>query len=729
MRAALAVALLASPAILRAEPTAAAPRRGPSFELEIVPILTRLGCNAGACHGKARGQNGFQLSLLGFNPEFDYAALTSEARGRRVSVASPESSLILSKAAGQVPHGGGRRIEHGGAVYGLLRDWIAQGMPRRQPDDPVLESVSVEPTEAVLGHHQELPLRIWAHYSNGSQRDVTSLAAFQSNESAVAAVDPAGVVKTGPLPGEAAVMSRYMGKIAVTRVLIPRAESVAPEQYAALPRYNFIDELVYAKLALLRILPSGPAPEATWLRRVYLDCIGRLPTAAEARVFLSETSADKRRRLVDMLLERPEYADYWANKWADLLRPNPYRVGIKAVLNFDAWIRDAFRRNLPYDHFVTELLTAQGSTWRNGAATLFRDRREPDELATIVSQLFLGIRLECAKCHHHPFERWGQEDFYGLAAYFARVGRKGAGISPPISGGEEMIFTLEQGLVRHPLTQESVAPKPLFGDAPVMPADADPRESLARWMTSPQNPYFAKVIANRVWAEITGRGLVEPVDDLRATNPPSNEPLLEALAAHLRENKFDLKQLVRVIVSSYIYGLSSLPVPANVTDTRDYSRHYRQRLRAEVLLDAIGDITGVRERFSGVPEQARAMEVWTARTESLFLDAFGRPDPNQDPPCERTAEPTMVQVLHLMNAPGLQAKITADEALPARLAASEKDNRQIVEELYLLCYARFPADDEMQAALELFAANSGRRQVVEDLLWALFNTAEFLFKD
>jgi len=702
-----------------------------SFELDVVPILTRLGCNAGACHGKARGQNGFQLSLLGFYPDFDYAALTQEARGRRVAPTAPESSLLLKKAAGLVPHGGGKRMEPDGAHYDLLRRWIAQGLPRAQPGERLLEEVSVTPLERKLAYHEKQPLVVTARYSDGSTRDVTGLAAFQSNESAIVAVDPAGLMQASMLPGEAAVMARYMGRIAVCNVVIPLPGSVPDDVYLHLPRNNFIDGLVWNKLQSLGITPSGPAPETTWLRRAYIDIIGRLPNPDEIREYLADSSTDRHPRVIERLLDRPEYADYWANKWADLLRPNPYRVGIKAVLNYDAWIREAFRKNKPYDQFVRELVTAQGSTWHNGAVTLFRDRREPDEITTIVSQLFLGIRLECAKCHHHPFEKWGQEDFYGLASYFSRIGHKGPGISTPISGGEEVFFTATGGKgVKHPLTGEILPPRPLFGVAPAGNEDDDPREGLARWLTSPENPYFARVIVNRVWADLMGRGLVEPIDDLRATNPPTNGPLLEALARTFVEQRFDLKKLIQTITSSYVYGLSSLPTDRNVSDTRNFSRHYRQRLRAESLLDAVCDITQVAEPFSGVAPGSRATEIWTHRTDSLFLDSFGRPDPNLDPPCERTPDTTVVQVLHLMNSPGVHGKVASDAGRVARLAASDKSPREIVTELYLLAYSRLPADDEYAIGEKLFAEPGvSRRQAAEDLLWALFNTPEFVFKD
>src|SRR5262245_1121316 len=702
----------------------------PTFERDIEPILARAGCNAGACHGKARGQNGFALSILAFDKDFDYHAITSEGKGRRVFPAAPDSSLLLKKPSGQVPHGGGRKLPMNEPAFDTVRRWIAAGCPRTAADAPKLERITVEPVERLMGFREEQQLLVTARYSDGSAEDVTHLATFQSNESVYAAVDTNGRVKAGPLPGEAAVMARYMDRFAVANILVPMPGDVPADLYAKLPRQNFIDGLVWDKLQRLGLSPSSAASDSTFHRRAYLDVIGRLPTPDETRAFLADTSPDKRAKLIDRLLERPEYADWWASKWADLLRPNPYRVGMKAVYNLDAWLRESFRENKPYDQFVRELLTAQGSTFRNGATVVFRDRREPDEITTMVSQLFLGVRLDCARCHHHPFEVWGQDDFYSLAAYFARVGHKGTGLSPPISGGEEVIFARPTGTVKHPVTGKEMPPLPLFGKAGEIKEDGDPRAVLADWVTSPDNPYFAKVIVNRVWADLAGRGIVDPVDDLRATNPPSNGPLLDALAADFRKNGCDLKKLIRTIATSYVYGLSTVPNDRNVGDSRNYSRHYRQRLRAEVLLDAMTDVTGVAEQFQATPPGTRAMQVWTARSPSVFLDSFGRPDPNQDPPCERTVDTTVVQALHLMNAPNLHRKVTADDGRAAKLAATKKTVPEIIEELYLLTYCRKPTESELATARGHFEKpGASRRQATEDLMWALVNTPEFVFND
>jgi len=702
-----------------------------TFESDVQPLLTRLGCNSGPCHGKSRGQNGFALSLLGFDSDFDYAALVGEARGRRVFAAAPESSLVLRKASGQVPHGGGKRLEVGGRHFQILRRWIEAGAPRTPADAPHLVRVTAEPATRSLAPQESFKLRVIAEYSDGTRRDVTDAAAYQSNDKTMAAVVERedGAIQAGPVPGEAAIMARYMNFIAVCAVTIPLPGNVPDAAYEKLTRSNDIDDLVWKKLKLLGMLPSPPASDTTFHRRAYLRAIGRLPTPEETRAFLADSSPDKRQRLVDRLLERPEYGDFWANKWADLLRPNPYRAGIKAVWNLDAWLRGAFRRNMPYDTFVRELLTARGSTWHNGATVIFRDRPDTVEIGASVSQLFLGVRLECAKCHHHPFEVWSQDDFYGFASFFSRVGHKGAGLSPPISGGEEMIFTKRSGQLNHGRTGEPVSPKILGGAPLTLGPEQDPREVLVEWMTASDNPYFAKVMANRVWAELMGQGLVDPVDDMRATNPASNEPLLEYLAHDFRQQGYDIKKLIRRIMTSSVFGLSSTPSDRNVADVRNFSRYYRQRLRAEILLDAVNDILGVEEEFAAMPAGSRATQLWTYRASSFFLDTFGRPDPNQDPPCERTSESTAPQILHLMNSPALNRKLLLDSARPAKLAAGDASNEKIVEEAYLLVYSRLPTDDEKQAALEFLTKGDQRRRAVEDLFWALLNTPEFLFLD
>ncbi len=738
LRIALLDVTLASDGICAADLTAIQPVsfgevRTPSndtvtFEMDIQPLLTRFGCTAGACHGKSRGQNGFALSLLGFDSEFDYSALVLEGRGRRVFSASPETSLLLQKATGLVPHGGGVRFESNGPSYDLIRRWILAGTPRTPEKSAQLERVLVKPTNRSLAPRESFPLRVLAEYSDGTTRDVTDASAFQSNDRAVAAVSPEGVIQAGPVPGESAVMVRYMNHIAVCAVTIPLSGNVSDDVYDSLPRSNEIDEHVWNKLKLLRMLPSEVAGDATFHRRAFLRAIGRFPTSEETRAFLTDTTSDKRHQLVDRLLDHHEYADFWANKWADLLRPNPFRVGIKPVLTFDAWLRDIFRNNVPYDQFVRQLVTARGDTWINGATVLFRDRREAVEIGSSVSQLFLGIRIECAKCHHHPFEVWSQDDFYGFASFFSRVGRTGE-LTPPISGGREIVFSTRSGQLKHGRTGEPVAPKTLIGPPLQINREDDPREMLVQWMTDPANPFFAKVMANRVWAEMMGQGLVEPVDDIRATNPASNEPLLKYLANDFRLHGYDIKHLIRRIMKSHAFNLSSTPVERNVADIKNFSRYYRQRLRAEVLLDGVNDVLGTEEEFVGMPPGSRASQLWTYRSSSLFLDTFGRPDANQDPPCERTSDFTTPQVLHLMNSPALNKKLALDTATPARLAASERDDVSLLDEIFLRVYCRFPTTTERTRLIVTLPTSENRRSKVEDLFWALMNTPEFFFID
>jgi hypothetical protein len=705
----------------------------PKFELDIMPMLTADGCNAGACHGKARGQNGFSLSLLGFDSDFDFAAIVNEARGRRLFPAQPDRSLILMKAAAELPHGGGVRWSTNGPKYQLFRRWIEAGMPRVTDQDPHLVRVTLSPEEHPLAIRGLEQLQVTAHYSDGSTRNVTTTSAFQSNEPAVVAVDGSGLLRAGDLPGEATIMARYMGQISTWSTAIPRADIPSPEQYAALPRNNFIDEFIWAKLQDLNILPSDPVDDAKFMRRVHLDLIGRLPTPDESRSFLGDSSANKREALVDQLLERPEYADFWANKWADLLRPNPYRVGIKASYSLDHWLREAFRANMPMDQFARELVTAKGSTWKNGAVTLFRDRRTPEETTTLICQLFLGTRLECAKCHQHPFEVFGQREFYGMAAYFARVGYKGTGLSPPISGSEEIIMSADKGEVRHPITNEVLPPTPLFGkplETDNTDNDADRREAFAVWLTAEDNERFAEAAVNRIWGELFGIGLVDPVDDMRATNPPSNPALLHALANEYRRLGFNQKAFLKTLTSSYAYSLSSLPNETNTADTRNYSRHYRKLTKAEVLADAISDVTLIPDSFSGMPQGSRAIQAWTHRFESDFLDAFGRPDANQDPPCERLPQATMVQALHLMNAPAIQSKLADDQSMVARISADPFNPEQAIEHLYLAAYSRFPSSAELQSLLDILSSpDTQRRPFMEDLLWSLINTPEFVYED
>ena len=620
-------------------------------------------------------------------------------------------------------------IDPDSSQYRTLVRWIASGAPRAIADEPTLQRVELASDQLSLRPNQSAMQKVTAYYSDSSTRNVTRLTSFMSNDPAIVHVDALGKLTAGPLPGETAVMARYMNHICVARVSIPQTESVPAEYFAELPRVNFIDDLVYAKLETLGIKPSSQASDATFLRRVYTDIIGRLPSSEEARQFLTSSLENKKELLVDELLSRPEYVDHWANHWADLLRPNPYRVGIKAVLNYDNWIRQQFRDNVSYDEFARRIVTAKGSTWQNGPATLYRDRRSPDELATMISQLFLGVRLECAKCHHHPFEKYSQDDFYSFAAFFGHVGRKGTGLSPPISGGEEIVFTSTKGEVKHPVTGAVMAPNPLFGSVKI-PDGQDPRQALANWMTSKENDYFAKVQVNRVWAQLMGLGLVEPVDDLRSTNPATNPALLSALSEHFRETGFDQKQLIKTITLSHVYSLSSIPNETNAGDRLNYSRHFRGRLRAETLMDALSDITATPSNLSAMPPESRANQVWTHRIDSMFLDTFGRPNENQDPPCERLANSSVTQTLHLMNSRELNDRIRKDGGRAEKWASSDLTASEIVEEMYLTIFSRMPTNKEVQFAESvILGAGKDRRPAVEDVMWAMLNTPEFAIQN
>ena len=700
----------------------------PTFVNDVLPVLSKAGCNAGACHAKPAGQSGFKLSVFAYDPKADYRAITREIRGRRVFPAAPEESLLLRKPTMAVEHGGGKRLRKSSDAYATLFRWISAGMPYAHAGTPALAGVEVQPREQRGAKSSTHPLRVVARFSDGSTRDVTALADFSSTEKAIATVDEAGVVKVGDTAGEAVIVARYTGRVDVSRVTVPADKLLPDAFYSALPTNNFIDPLLYERLKSLGPSPSETCTDADFLRRASLDVIGALPAPDEARGFLADTDPQKRSKLIDRLLDDPRYADHWADKWADLLRPNPFRAGVKSVYVLDQWLRASFRQNKPYDQFVREILLARGSTHRDGPVVVFRDKREPPDIGAFVGQIFLGVRMECARCHHHPNEKWSQEDFYQLAAYFAPLKRKGQGISAPISGEPEYVWFAPGGSVKHPVTDEVMNPK--APDGPAAPSDPqrDPRESLAAWMTGRDNPYFAKAAVNRVWAELMGRGIVHPVDDFRTSNPPTNGPLLDALAKDFVDHGYDLKHLVRTVMRSRAYQLSSTPNETNVADTRNFSRHYRRRPSAEVLLDAVSDVTGVREPLQGSPPDARAAAAWNYRIDSDFLDAFSRPNPSADPPCERDAGGSVVQALHLMNSNRLMVKLSSDAGRAAALAKSNRTPREIVDQLYLAAYSRYPTADEAEVAAAAFSQKDATRQsATEDILWALVNSAEFVF--
>lgn len=699
-----------------------------SFARDILPLLGQAGCNAGACHAKPDGQNGFKLSVFAYDPRGDYDQIVRLERGRRANLYAPEESLILRKATQSIDHEGGKRFEINSDTYRTIAAWLRQGAPFAQTNEALLAGLELTPEARTLRKNSRLQLKVEALYSDGSRKDVTSLTDFGSNDKEIAEVNHKGLVRSKGSSGEGVVVARFMGHVDVARVIVPPDKMQKPAVYTSLPVNNEIDKLVYARLQSLGILPSEKVSDAEFLRRASLDITGVIPTAKQARNFLADTNINKRGKYIDELLEDPRWADYWTIKWGDLIRPNTQRVGVKPVYLLDLWLRESFRANKPYDQFVRELLTAQGSTHKYGPAVIFRDKREPADAGAFVSQIFLGVRLDCAKCHHHPNEKWSQSDYYQLAAYFSNIKRKGQGISAPISGEAEFIWSAPGGQVKHPVTGEIMKPKPPDGQPPALSDTDDPRESLVSWMTSPDNPYFAKAIANRVWAEFFGKGIVDPVDDFRVSNPPSNEALLDWLAKDFIAHGYDLKHLMRRIANSHVYQLSSLPNKTNEGDNRNFSRYYRKRLSAEVLHDAICEVTDTPPKFDGLPLGAGAMETWNHKFENEFLDAFGRLDPSAECPCERDRKPSMVQALHLMNSSQLNGRISNNKGFARQLADSKKSEKEIIEDLYLTTYSRYPTEEEIQIAEKpLRTENAKRREVVEDLLWSLINSAEFVF--
>lgn len=702
----------------------------PTFIRDVLPVLSKAGCSAGACHAKPEGQNGFRLSVFSYDPASDYQEIVRDARGRRVFPSSPAESLLLLKATQTVPHEGGERFDQNSPAYRMLVEWMRTGMTYQAEKEPTLQSLTVSPGDRRYRKGGTQRLIVRARYSDDSVRDVTALASFDSSDKEIAKVAEDGVITIGDISGQAVIVARFMGLVSAAQILVPADRLLPESQYTGLPVSNFIDELAYAQFKRLGLFPSEPCSDAEFLRRASLDTIGCLPSPEEARAFLEDAAPDKRERLIDRLLAHPSYADYWANKWADLLRPNTDRVGVKSVFVLDQWLRESFRENKPYDQFVREIVLAEGNNHRYGPAVVYRDRREPEDLTTMFSQLFLGVRLDCAKCHHHPNEKWGQDDFYRMSAFFGPVKRKGGGLSPPISAGSETLFFAKGGAVKHPVTGEIMDPQP--PDGPLMkPADnTDPRRALAEWMADAENPFFARAVANRVWAAFFGRGIVDPVDDFRISNPPSNPELLDAIGKNLIQHRFNLKELMRTILQSRLYQLSTIPNEFNRADTRNFSRSYRRRLPAEVLADAVADVTGVPNSYPGMPPGSRAMQAWSYKIDSRTMDAFGRPNSSSDCPCERDTRSSIGQSLHLMNSTLLHGKLRSGDAAARvqQLVASIRTPAEIVSELYLACYSRQPTEEELRIATAGFGDTpETRRNATEDVLWVLLNSAEFVF--
>lgn len=697
-----------------------------SFRREVVPLLTRLGCNAGACHGTPSGKNGFRLSLRGYDPAFDYASLTRDATGRRFDPLAADESLILLKATARIPHEGGRRMEMLDDAYSFVRRWITQGGVD-DVDAPVLGRLQISPPSATFDDPvAAVQLQVLASFADGLTRDVTHLARFSINNDSVAIVTPAGRVEKVK-HGEVAVAAQYMDRVVSSRIVFL---SAAPQfVWRDPPENNYVDRFVFDKLRRMRIEPSGLCTDAEFIRRVTLDVTGQLPTANEVRDFLAAAAPDKRIRLIDALLDRPAFADWWALKWSDRLGCNQRFVGKVGAYKYHEWIREQMALNVPEDEFVRQILTASGGNYGHPAASFYRRLRDPQARAEEIAQLFLGIRMQCARCHNHPGESITQDDYYGLAAFFARIGYRDGPFFVHMYDKEETVFVRRTGEVRHPRSGRPVAAKVLGTATPSIPDDADPREVFANWLTAPDNAYFSRNAANRIWYHLFGRGVVEPVDDFRGSNPPSHPELLDALAQDLAEHRFDRKHLIRTILRSRVYQLSPQPTPTNADDEQYFSHARVRALQAEQLLDAIGSASGVRERFAGFPAGTPATALPDGELKHPFLEAFGRPARAIACECERGSDTTIGQALHLVGSTLLQEKLVSDAGRVARLIASGKTDGDVIDELFLATLGRFPsADEKASLARRLDTAPEQRRRVAEDILWALMNHREFLFQ-
>jgi len=724
-------------ALLRcfAAPANAANPTKVSFVNDVIPVLTKAGCNSGPCHAKAgAGQNGFQLSLLGFEPEEDYERLVKEGRIRRLSPAAPDRSLLLLKASAGVPHGGGKRLAKDSAGYRALRQWIALGMPPDDQNSPKLARLEVLPgrqTTPIGSTHQ---LQALAHYSDGSHRDISHLALFESNDRGMAEVSEDGIVQISSTPGKVAVMVRFLDQVAVFNAVVPLGAPVKELP----PAKNFIDGHVLANLKEIGIPPSPVCDDATFLRRATLDIAGRLPTDKEAAAFASSEDPNKRDTLIDRLLQDPGYADFFANKWTAMLKNRrDDKNDITSNFAFHSWMRDSLLSNKPYNQLVRELLAATGTVMGNPPVAWYKRVKDPKTQIEDVAQLFLGVRMQCAQCHHHPFERWSQDDYYSLTAFFSQIGRK-----PTAQRGEDMIYH-KRGIAvaKNVRTGKELKPAALGDPTPDIGPDEDPRLRLADWMGRDNNPFFAKALVNRYWKHFFKRGLIEPEDDIRDSNPPTNPELLAALERHFVESGFDLKELVRAITQSTAYQLSAIPNEHNIVDQQNYSRYYPKRMQAETMLDSIDDLTLNRTSFANLPVGTRAIALPdnSYNKASPFLRVFGRPDSSSVCECERVQSASLSQSLHLMNDASLKKKLSAGSGRAAQLAKNKKSDDENIRELYLAAFARQPKPNELKIAKAFLAAPrtdaqgkpladaKARQQKYEDLIWALINTKEFLF--
>jgi hypothetical protein len=706
-----------------------------SFRNHVQPILAKNGCSAGACHGAAAGQNGFKLSLRGYDDEGDYLTLTRAALGRRIIPSDPGRSLMLLKPTGAVPHKGGKRFDVDSPDYRILSEWIAAGAPGPKAEDPRIVRIEITPAHAALMLGATQHLSIQARFNDGHVEDVTRWTKYTSANETVSQIDDQGVVKVVGF-GEGAVTAWYLSRIDIATITVPYTNKVSAKVFAQAKRRNFIDNLVLEKLAELNLPPSPRSSDSEFLRRAFLDTVGVLPTADETRKFLADKSKKKRDQLIESLLQRPEFVDYWSYKWSDLLLVSSKQLKSPAMWSYYNWIRNNVAANTPWDVFARKLITTQGSALENGAGNFFILHDDPRAMAETTSQAFLGMSINCAKCHNHPMEKWTNKQYYQMANLFARVRAKtGSG------DGDNIVFVSDSGDLVQPLTGHPQPPAPLDGEELAMDATQDRRLPLADWLVSPKNPYFSRAIVNRVWANFMGPGLVESVDDMRVTNPASNEKLLSAMAKYLADQKFDLKALMRAILQSETYQRASEALRENAGDSRFYSHHYPRRLMAEVMHDAIAQVTAVPTQFtvdrSNIPNAVgdkypiglRALQLPDTQTDSYFLHAFGRPDREKTCECERTLEPSVTQVLHLANGDTINKKLAAKTNEISRLIKEKVPNDQIVEGIYLTALARHPSPTEKEKLLQVLgvAGETERRPAIEDVYWAVLNSKEFLF--
>jgi hypothetical protein len=708
----------------------------PSFRNTIQPILTRYGCAMGACHGAAAGQGGFRLSLRGFDDEGDWLSITRSANGRRLTLEDPARSLFLLKAVKAVPHKGDKRFEVNSPEYKAIADWIAAGAPGPKADDPRIVSLSVAQPHLVTQAGKSVPLKVTAKFSDGHSEDVTRWCKYNATNASVATVDDTGLIKTTG-SGEATVSAWYLSLLSVTTVTVPQPGKLDAAAFAVLQPRNFIDEHVLTKLRELNIPPSARATDAEFIRRAFLDTIGVLPTTDEARAFLTDKTADKHDRLIDALLKRPEFVDYWSHRWSDLLLVNGDKLMPEAMWAYYNWIRRHVAANTPWDAMVRDLLTASGSTLEHGAGNFFVLNDEPTKCAETVSVAFMGTSIACAKCHNHPMEKWTHDQYYAFANLFARIRSKNG-----TQANERVLFSDTQGEIITPLTGKAQPPRPLDALQPVsMTSTEDRRITLANWLTSADNKLFQRAIVNRVWANFFGSGLVEAVDDLRVTNPASNEPLFAAACEHLVKQKFDLKALMRTILQSETYQRSSITLPENITDLRYGSHYVPRRLKAEVLLDTVSQVTAAPTTFKidrrnanrgtadAYPMGFRALQLPDSNIASYFLKSFGRADRVATCECERTNEPSMAQALHITNGDTLNQKLAQKDNRLDALLTRKQPEAKIIEEAYLLTLTRAPTARELEKATAMLttAKPEDRRVTLEDLFWSLMSSKEFLF--